>query len=338
MTSVGAQESLNQQDEVLDDHARYQEISKSLNKTISLEVTDQPLSDVFELFSEKAGIPVWFDEFEVSLVGVRPSTPISFSMPEASARSMLQLLLREYDLTYEIKFGALIITTPEASESGTYLRTVVYDVSDLVDARTRARFDSYADIRDAADRIQLIQVITTCIADYSWDVVGGVGHIEPLVLGDQISLVITQTTARHEAIEQLINALRRQVLSRQPAVKAEIDEGNAKPQAAPEADTTRGRAGQADILVTRYIELALTDDVSAKNIVDFVREMTPQLDWASSEFVCTSIGNTLVVKHRAKAIVDVEHVLMESGFGLARMHVMRPEEQKIILRPAHVID
>ena len=107
-------------------------------------------------------------------------------------------MLRKLSLTYLIKGGVLLITTPEEAEN--QLETKVYPVADLVlpagaSDETEADFDS------------LIDLMTSTIKPTTWDAVGGPGSIVPFA--NRMSIVLSQTQDVHEEIENLLAQLRK---------------------------------------------------------------------------------------------------------------------------------
>jgi hypothetical protein len=87
----------------------------------------------------------------------------------------------------------LLITTPEAAEAE--LTTCVYDVRDLLQGT-----------RGSLDFDPLIDAIVSCISTETWaENGGGESQIRPLPPG---FLVVSQTAAVHEEIEELLNAIR----------------------------------------------------------------------------------------------------------------------------------
>jgi hypothetical protein len=106
----------------------------------------------------------------------------------------LRLTLRPKQLTYLIRDEVLVITTPEEAE--TELLLCVYDVRDLVNARSNTK-----------DLEKLANVVVACIACETWAKHGGgEAEIRPLRPG---LLVVSQTRAVHEEIAGLFAAMRK---------------------------------------------------------------------------------------------------------------------------------
>jgi hypothetical protein len=102
-------------------------------------------------------------------------------------------MLEPLGLTYIIQNEVLLITTPETAEAE--LTTCVYDVRDLQQG-----------IRSGLDFDPLIDAIISCISPETWaENGGGEADIRPLQPG---FLVVSQTAAVHEEIEELLNAIR----------------------------------------------------------------------------------------------------------------------------------
>src|SRR5262249_4217550 len=110
--------------------------------------------------------------------------------------SILNLLLKEVNLTYQIKDDAIVITTEAMAKGG--FKTVTYSV-----ARYLEKTDS-----DKHCEKKLIDLITNTIAPESWECAGGQGKIQ--YFPDQQTLVIAQQTQDvHEWITELFAALDR---------------------------------------------------------------------------------------------------------------------------------
>ena len=105
-------------------------ILKVLDEPTSLEVIESPLTDVLAQIQSQHGVHVYLDQRALDEVGVPSDTPITFAMSGVPLRSALELVLDQLDLTWTIKAGVLLITTPEEAEL--VLVTKTYDVSDLL--------------------------------------------------------------------------------------------------------------------------------------------------------------------------------------------------------------
>ncbi len=105
-------------------------VLRALEETTSLEFAETPLADCVELLQEKHRIHLRLDRRGLEDVGLDPQTPISFTISQIPLRWALELMLQEFDLTWTIASGVLLITTEEEGEH--YLVTRSYDVADLL--------------------------------------------------------------------------------------------------------------------------------------------------------------------------------------------------------------
>ncbi|MBC8873273.1 MAG: hypothetical protein H8E44_27880 [Planctomycetes bacterium] len=152
----------------------------ALDKRVSVDFEEQPLNEVVEYLREQAGVTILVDVRALDDVGLPFDSPVSGKFSDMPLRSVLRHSLREFDLTWTLRDGALVITTPEEAEC--CMETRVYDVLDLVRLNDQSAPDEY-------DYHSIISLITTTIAPQSWDTVGGPGSIEAFRGG----VVISQT-------------------------------------------------------------------------------------------------------------------------------------------------
>ncbi|HJT35046.1 MAG TPA: von Willebrand factor type A domain-containing protein, partial [Pirellulales bacterium] len=89
----------------------------ALDEKTEFDFTDQPLQDVLDCFQAKHDVEIQLDKnaLEESGVGVNP--PITRKVKGISLRSALRLLLGEFELTYVVRNGGLLITTKHEAEN-----------------------------------------------------------------------------------------------------------------------------------------------------------------------------------------------------------------------------
>lgn len=169
-------------------------VRQALAKPVELKFVETPLAGVAKSLEKTLGIPVRFDRKALDDVGIGGDVPVTFKVSDISARSALELILRQLDLTWVIGPKALLITTPEEAE--TRLEKKVYDIANqFVRGSGSAKFDFDS----------LTDVITACIQPTSWSQVGGPASIDVgLDLAGPKVLVISQTRQGHEEIEALL--------------------------------------------------------------------------------------------------------------------------------------
>ncbi len=175
---------------------REQRIEKALAEPADLEFIETPLSDIVEFLQYYHKIEVQIDEEALDDIGLESDLPVTVNLKRIPLRSALRLMLREQDLSYEIRHEVLLITTPEESE--THLSTVVYPFQHFL----REHRDNDSDVESYPDT--LIDLIRSMIAPTTWDTVGGAGRVTWLSLGQIEVLVVRQTLDVHEEVTSLL--------------------------------------------------------------------------------------------------------------------------------------
>jgi hypothetical protein len=166
-------------------------ILAALEEPTVCEFNATPLQDAVSFLMDKHGIPIQLNSRALEDVGLGSDTPVSCHVNNISLASALSLLLRDGDLTWLIQDEVLLITTKDKAEGpdGNFPRT--YPVGDLVEK------DNYE---------TLVKVIKTTVANQTWNEVGGPGMIS--AVPSSRSIVISQTRDVHDAILELLRALR----------------------------------------------------------------------------------------------------------------------------------
>jgi hypothetical protein len=170
-------------------------IQNAMDEKTSLSVVETPLRNVVQQLREQAKINLLIDRKAMEDVGLSDDAPITAELREISFRSVLNVLLRDLDLTWIVQDGALVITTPEEAESR--LTTKVYEVGDLIASPGEEQDESAGD--------SLMQAITSTIAPQTWDGVGGPASIGVY----RNTLVVSQMDVVHRQIALLLDAIRK---------------------------------------------------------------------------------------------------------------------------------
>jgi len=204
-------------------------IEAALNAPTAFAFQETPLDDVVQIIRRQHRIPVRLDQRALDDVGLGTDTPITFNGRGLSLRSAIELILRQLDLTYQVKNESLVITTPEEAEME--LTTVVYPVSDLVRFR-----DSEG--KQWSDYDTLIEMITSTVAPVSWDCVGGPGSIEGMQYQDTDVIILSQTQDVHRHIASLLGKLRSVARTKSPDGEPPLKER-------PESHSTDGPFGSS---------------------------------------------------------------------------------------------
>jgi hypothetical protein len=171
------------------------EIEQRLDQKRDMMFNDATLVDV-RTFFQMNGIPTYLDQRALDDVGIGIDMPLTFRYQSIRLRDGLHLLLKELDLTWTIRHGCLIITTPEEAESR--LITKIYDVRNLVEP---------VPVPYLPDFESLVDAIRSSVAPTSWDFVGGPGSIEPYCTRRMRVIVVSQTYHIHRQVDSLLREL-----------------------------------------------------------------------------------------------------------------------------------
>src|SRR5205807_6429680 len=130
-----------------------------------------PLNRLSDFLSAEHDVPIIINKKKLEEASVKPDAPIIQTLRDMSLASLLQHVLKEFELTYTVRDGAVIITTPEDAES--QLNLVAYPVHDLISRPGYQKFGP-----KGRDYDSLIEIITATVTPDSWDDVGGPGSID----------------------------------------------------------------------------------------------------------------------------------------------------------------
>lgn len=169
-------------------------IEAALEETTSLQFLEQPLGDITQFLEDRHKIEVQLDAQALDTAGVNTDSPVTIDVEGITLRSALDLMLRTLELTWCIRDGVLLVTTPEEVENE--LVTEVYDVQ---------RFLYVMDKNGQRKRFTepLLDAVMSHVAPTTWTDVGGVGAID--VLGE--SAVVSQTWDIQREVDQTFAAM-----------------------------------------------------------------------------------------------------------------------------------
>src|SRR5207237_3986139 len=105
-------------------------LQEKLNQAIDFDVVEMPLKDVCSMLNQKFGIQSMLQLKKLEEASVSADTPITKTFSQVRLSTVLELTLKDLELTYVEKDGLLLITTPEDAESKLEVR--VYDCRDLL--------------------------------------------------------------------------------------------------------------------------------------------------------------------------------------------------------------
>jgi hypothetical protein len=179
-------------------------ILAGLEKLVSVEFEETTLKKVAERLGQLGGFEVQIDVRALDDVGIHPDMPITKRLSGISLRSVLRITLRELDLTYVIRDGVLLITTPE--EAQCQLVTKFYPIFDFPKRESIQGFGCAVRAQGPPDHDWIVELITSTVEPATWNEVGGPGSIE--VLADLGCIVVSQEYGLHEDVAGLLHFLR----------------------------------------------------------------------------------------------------------------------------------
>jgi hypothetical protein len=221
--------------------AAQREILAALDQPTEFDFQKRPLSDAIDYFSQKHAIEILLDSKALGEAMVDTDTPITQKLKNITLRSALRLLLMQFDSTFFVGDGYLMITSK--TEAAKKLSCKIYPVHDLVTLDSGFRparlkgdqrhdssvlrevvpssFGRFPGSRgEAGDFESLINAITSTVMPETWDETGGPGTITDN--RNSQAIAVSQTDEVHEEIVALLAALRR-VRDVQMAVAQPVD-------------------------------------------------------------------------------------------------------------------
>lgn len=277
-------------------YTKHQEVRRAIRRSMTIHADDTTLAEFTKTLSEKLGVPIDLDLAQLEAEGLDGSTSLRVHLQDQPFSSALRPLA----LTYLIAHGRVLITTEEGCRD--YDNVEVYDVSRLVDARTRMAAATVGDFDPWS--VPLVRAITENIAVNSWSVVGGTGEIQVLFLDEQTLLIVNQLDQTLEEVESFLDFLQKQ-LDERP-----VGKGTNRKELSPVGEPLGKEAEK----LTRLYSLSLPEDVCLDEVVDLIPSLVPQGDWETDkEAVCRRLGNRLVMRHRLDILLQVEVELANAG-------------------------
>jgi len=157
-----------------------------LKKKVVVNFRDTPLTDVLEYLSREQEVPILLDAVAVEEAGLLVDEPINFIVEKIRVDQALDLMLREFELTWYIENGILHVTTIEVANEKFLNRS--YDV---------------APFRAAGIAPGTLLEIVMQATDALWEEVDGDGGRVSIV-GDVMT--IRQPYQVHRGLPQLLGA------------------------------------------------------------------------------------------------------------------------------------
>ncbi|PQO26694.1 hypothetical protein C5Y96_19610 [Blastopirellula marina] len=155
----------------------------------TLDAKNLPLVEVAKILSAQIEIPIRLHRSGLEDVGLAPDTPVTFRLPDVPTETLLRMMLRELDLTYDIEADGIVFTTWDEAEEN--VRARFYNIEEIIPGPNR-------------DYDAIIELISTTVDPESWDVGSGPSSTVPY----QNGVILCQTLTVHQKIEALLAALR----------------------------------------------------------------------------------------------------------------------------------
>ena len=190
-------------------------IEAKLSEPVTLNMKDQTLDEAMAFLRNYTGLNVVLDPKALLDEGLSRESKVSLTVNGMKLKNALKLLLSPLGLTYDIRYEALVITSPQANRESTIMKT--YPVADLVVGPNRGTESSSTPaatspesnqlppggsptdpafvqktamalvgssgginfgnaIRPNYDMMPLIQLLTTTIAPGTWKILGEGGR------------------------------------------------------------------------------------------------------------------------------------------------------------------
>jgi hypothetical protein len=258
-------------------------IRRALAKPVKLDLKGTPLFGVISHLEDELGIQIRLDRKAMDDVGAETDDPVTLQVAGISARSALDLMLRQFDLTWVIRNEVLLITTPEEAES--FLVTKVYDVADLVCCGDED-LHGHEHVGSLCDFDSLIELITSCLQPTTWDDVGGPCSVCSLEAAGIKVLVFSQTQDVHEDVEQLLADLRAARRKDGPEEDTAKPKEGGKP-ASNKASNRDTKAASREEAIRRALHKSVT--------LEFVEAPLPDV----LQFLKDKMGIQIVIDQRA---------------------------------------
>lgn len=109
------------------------ETEAKLQRFLSVEVADQPLSEYMASLADQLKIQVIFDTAALRDATIDPSTtPVGLVLKNVRGKTLLSFVLGEHNLTYIVRDGILMVTTTDKANA--QLTTRIYDCREILAA------------------------------------------------------------------------------------------------------------------------------------------------------------------------------------------------------------
>jgi len=186
---------------------RDRETQRKLETTTNAFYEDEPLRNVVRALGKDAGIQVLIDKAALDSVGYSGETTVSVDLQDLPLSNVLRIMLRDLQLTYIIKDGVVVITTPDVAEQE--LSTRIYDVSDIMGVQAgSSEMDAAAVAAAIGKRTNnLISILTSKKESQSTEVVLRQAVLQAAEMQNMIDNLKKWSSARDSAMDSLFDVL-----------------------------------------------------------------------------------------------------------------------------------
>jgi len=162
----------------------------ALAKPVTVDLNETPLREVTADLAKKASVSITVDTRALEDAGLDLDLPVTFRLSAKPLAVVLDRMLEPIGLVCEVRDEGLLVTTQEQSEQS--LTVAVSPVGHLV----------------GGDRTvgSLAELVASVVKPDTWDVVGGPAVVRA-VDGDVPCLIVSQTTAGHRQVLELLESL-----------------------------------------------------------------------------------------------------------------------------------
>lgn len=171
---------------------------KSLDTTVNAQFAKSRLEDVIDYLSTMMNLPVVLDKIALDELNLTYDSQVDFVVKKPiSARAALRGVAQSLGLTYVVRDGVVMVTTPTRARN--YLVTKTYYLGDFVVPIGDPFFPVGDPVQEALNVTALIQTIVTSIDPDSWEFRGGAGTIR--YYAPTRSIIVRQSAEVHVSIK-----------------------------------------------------------------------------------------------------------------------------------------
>ena len=143
------------------DPPQNEKLRTALNQVVTAEFRDTPLVAAVQELARQAGADLRLDIRALRELGLRGRETVSLSLADRKLRTVLQVLLTNYDLTWALRDGVLWVTSQD--DESQQVKAAIFDVRDLC--------------RDESESNALAGAVTQQTAPTTWEDQGGPGAL-----------------------------------------------------------------------------------------------------------------------------------------------------------------